>query len=209
MGNEDQALKEYDAALALDPEYTPVYLDKAKLFYAQRRYPDAAALCRAALAHLPEAAVPATARDTHGSALLDKVLPTGREAEPPKTYRQEAAYDLALCLKAQGQFRKRLPRWPRPRTPRPPGRTCGCLKARLQEAGGDLAGSLATLQLLRADFPEMAEIPKRLAALLPERPDKRSWPPRPGWKRPNWISPTGSCRRKRPRTPRNSKTPRA
>src|SRR5208283_2597753 len=27
------------------------------------------------------------------------------------------------------------------------------------------AGSLATLQLLRADFPEMAEIPKRLAAL--------------------------------------------
>src|SRR5208283_3609619 len=37
--------------------------------------------------------------------------------------------------------------------------------ARLQEADGDLAGSLATLQLLRLDYPEMAEIPKRIAGL--------------------------------------------
>ena len=161
----DKALKSYDEAIILDAEYTPAYLEKAKLLYSLRRYAEAASLCRSALTHVPKVDVSSVAKVSRGNSLLDRFLPTGQEEEPPKTYRAEAAYDLALCLKAQGQFRDALAVLAQAEEVEPAKADVQILKSRLLEAGGDVPGALATLQPLRQAFPNMAEIPKRIAKL--------------------------------------------
>ncbi|MFH0938295.1 MAG: tetratricopeptide repeat protein [Planctomycetota bacterium] len=160
-----EALKEFDAAIALDSEYIPAYLEKSKTLYRLRRYAEATGVCRAALANLPKADPTALARETRGNKLLDKILSTGQEEEPPKTYRQEAAYDLTLCLKAQGQFREALTVLVQAEDAEIAKVDAQLLKAWLQDAAGDSATAILTLQTLRIAFPEIAEIPKRLARL--------------------------------------------
>jgi superkiller protein 3 len=165
LAKPQEALKEYDEAIALDPEYTPAYLEKGKLLYSLHRYAEATATCRAALAKAPKIEVSTVAKEVRGPGLLDKVLPTGQEEEAPKTYRQEAAFDLALCLKAQGQFREALAVLVQSENAPVAQSDVQMLKARLLDATGDSAGAITTLQTLRTAFPNMAEIPKRLAKL--------------------------------------------
>ena len=165
QGEIDQALKAYDGAIALDVEYTPAYLEKAKLLYSLRRYAEATALCRSALTHVPKVEISSVAKESRGNSLLDKFLPSGQDEEPPKTFRAEAAYDLALCLKAQGQFREALSVLLQAENIEPARADVQILKARLLEASGDAVGALAILQPLRQTFPNMAEIPKRMAKL--------------------------------------------
>ena len=160
-----EALKEYDEAIALDPEYTPAYLEKGKLLYQMRRYAEAATACRAGLQKAPKVAVAAVAKEVRGPGFLDSILPTGQEVEPPKTLRQEAAYDLALCLKAQGQMREALAVLPEAETAAAGVADVQVLKARLLEAVGDSPGAITVLQNLRTTHPNMAEVPKRLAKL--------------------------------------------
>jgi len=161
----DEALRELNEAIALDAEYTPAYLEKARLFYSLRRYAEAAGICRAALNNAPKTDVTSQAKLSHGSFIFDKILPTGEEEPAPLTWRAEAAYDLALCLKAQGQIHEALGVLLQAETALSAKADVQILKARLQEAAGDTAGALTTLQLLRQQFPAMAEVPKRMAKL--------------------------------------------
>ena len=161
----DEALKEFDEAIALDPEYTPAYLDKGKLLYSLRRYAEAATACRLGLAHAPKVEVSAIAKQTRGNGILDKVLPTGEDEEPVRTWRQEAAYDLALCLKAQGQFRDALTVLIQAEDAESGRADVQLLKARLLEATGDNAGALTVLTALRELQPNLAEVPKRMAKI--------------------------------------------
>ena len=55
----DEALRELNEAIALDAEYTPAYLEKARLFYSLRRYAEAAGICRTALNSVPKTDVAA------------------------------------------------------------------------------------------------------------------------------------------------------
>jgi tetratricopeptide (TPR) repeat protein len=165
LKNYSEALKEYDEAIALDAEYTPAYLEKGRLLYSQRKYAEAAGCCRAALQHIPKATVSTVAKETRGNRILDKLLPTGQEAEAPKTWRQEAAYDLALCLKAQGQFNEALTVLAQADDALVARLDVGMLRAKLLEASNRAAEALAALEPLRKDFPDRAEIPKRMARL--------------------------------------------
>ncbi len=165
LANSKGALKEYDEAISLDPEYTPAYLEKAKLLYSLRRYAEATATCRAALTKAPKVVAATVAKETRGPGIIDKFLPTGQEEEAPKTYRQEAAYDLALCLKAQGQFREALTVLVQAEDAPVGQADVQMLKARLLDASGDTATAVTTLTTLRIAFPDMAEIPKRLSKL--------------------------------------------
>jgi len=162
----DEALREFNEAIALDGEYTPAYLEKARLFYSLRRYAEAAGICRTALNTAPKFDIPSHAKLSRGSSIIDKILLTGEvEEEEPQTWHAEAAYDLALCLKAQGQIHEALTVLLQAESAVPGRADVQILKARLQESAGDSGGALATLQLLRTQFPEMAEIPKRMARL--------------------------------------------
>jgi tetratricopeptide (TPR) repeat protein len=162
----EEAVRQLDEAIALDAEYTPAYLEKARVYYSVRRYAEAAGLCRTALNNIPKVDVTAKAKLSHGNALLDKILPSpSGEEEPLPTWRQEAAFDLALCLKAQGHTREALTVLIQAEDAVPAKADVQILKSRLLEAAGDTAGAIATLQLLRQTFPQMAEIPKRMARL--------------------------------------------
>jgi tetratricopeptide (TPR) repeat protein len=165
LGQSAEALKEYDEAIALDNEYIAAYLEKARLLYSMRRYAEAAGACRLALTKIPKVDPAAKAKETHGSAIWDKLFPTGQEEEAPKTYRQEAAYDLALCLKAQGHFREALTELLQAEDVEVAKADVLLLKSWLQDASGDSSTAITTLQTARQQFPEMAEIPKRLAKL--------------------------------------------
>ncbi|HYG76424.1 MAG TPA: tetratricopeptide repeat protein [Planctomycetota bacterium] len=165
MGRIDEALREFDEAIALDNEYTPAYLEKAKVLYELRRYAEAAGLCRTALNNIPKADPTAKAKTSRGK-IIDRVMPlTSTDDEPQKTWRQEAAYDLALCLKAQGQIREALAALVQAEDA-PAGRLdVQILKSKLLDASGDTQLAITTLMMLRKEFPETAEIPKRLAKL--------------------------------------------
>ncbi|MCZ7645471.1 MAG: tetratricopeptide repeat protein [Planctomycetota bacterium] len=169
LGHYREALESYDRALGLDPEFTSCYLDKARMLYGRRRYKDAEAACRQALTHLSLNPVHAQARVTHGT-VLDKILPESllywnQERRPEDTTAAEATYDLALCLKAQGRLREAL-------TELVPAEKVGLgradvliLKSRLLEGLGDLNGAISVMELLRPQYPAMAEIPKQLSRL--------------------------------------------
>jgi tetratricopeptide (TPR) repeat protein len=163
-----EALKEYDEAMGLDPEYTPAYLEKAKFLFAARRYAEATTLCRTALAKAPKVVISSVAKVTHGNSIIDKIIPTGMvdiDEEAPKTYRQEAAYDLALCLKAQGLFSDALTALVQAEDAPVAAVDVQLLKSRLQAASGNTPAAILTLQTLRTQFPNHAEILKRLAKL--------------------------------------------
>lgn len=164
LGRLDEALREFDESIALDNEYTPAYLEKAKVLYDLRRYAEAADLCRLALKNIPKIDPTAQAKATHGK-ILDRVIPVFGDDSPTKTWKQEAAYDLALCLKAQGQLAEALQALVQAEDA-PSGRMdVQILKSRLQDAAGDSGAALLTLQALRNEFPENAEVPKGIAKL--------------------------------------------
>ena len=165
----NEALKEYDEAIALDSEYIPAQLEKGRLLYSVRRYADATATCRAALTNSPKVQTTLMARETRGTGILDNFLPTGQEEVKSRDYKPEILFNLAICLKAQGQFSEALSAIveAEPLTLKTADGYADVeiLKARLQEASGDTGGAIATLDLLRKDKNLMAEIPKRLARL--------------------------------------------
>lgn len=164
LGNNLDAVKNFDEAIKLDPEYTPAYLDKAKVFFAQKRFPEAEEVCRKAIANVPKK-LPTTKAGDDRSELLKMIWPGGEPEVHPDTAMEEAQYDLALCLKAQGRSRQALDALA------PAEKTEFCrldvqlMKSRLQEALGDRSGAIATLELLRKDFAQQAVIPKSLARL--------------------------------------------
>ncbi len=167
IGQLRNAWQSFEKALELDDEFTPAYLDQAKLLYSQRRYREAEARCRASLAHLPPPPPPEQAKSKKDGGILGKVLPDFSEDDKPKEFTAEfeTRYDLALCLKAQGRLRDAL-------EVLVPCELCvsgkadiQILKSKLQEGLGNKAGAIVTLEALREDFPDMAEIAKRLARL--------------------------------------------
>jgi tetratricopeptide (TPR) repeat protein len=161
-----EALKEYDEAIALDAEYTPAYLEKARLLYSQRKYAEAAATCRLALQNIPKTDVHAVAKESRGNSIIDKILPVGSVEEVvPKTWKQEAAFDLALCLKAQGQFNEALNVLLQADGTEEARLDVQMLRAKLLEADNRAAEALAILEPLRTAFPDRAEIPKRMAQI--------------------------------------------
>lgn len=165
LGRLDEGLREFDQAIELDAEFIPAYLEKAKQLYSLRRYAEAAGLCRTALANVPKKDPNAMAKTRRGNMLLEKVLPNfDEEAEAP-TFKAEAAYDLALCLKAQGQIREALAVLVQAEDAVPGRMDVQILKSKLQEGAGDVPGAIATLQTLKQEHPEAAEIPKRIAKL--------------------------------------------
>ena len=154
------ALKEYDEAIALDPEYTPAYLEKAKLLYSLRRYAEATVACRTGLQKVPKVEARSVAKELRGPAILDRFLPSGQDEEAPKTYRQEAAYDLALCLKAQGQFREALAALAQSEDAPEGQADVQILKARLLDATGDVPGAITVLETLRTALPQYGGNPQ-------------------------------------------------
>ncbi|MCW8130517.1 MAG: tetratricopeptide repeat protein [Planctomycetota bacterium] len=164
MGNQLEAAKNYDQAIKFDPEFTPAYLDKARGLFAQKKYKEAETVCRDAIAHIPQKLPTQKAGDDR-SELLKMIWPGGEPQIRPDTAMEEARYDLALSLKAQGRHQEALSEL----LPAEKSEFCRLdvqlLKSRLQEAGGDRAGAIATLELLRKDFKEQAVIPKSLARL--------------------------------------------
>lgn len=172
-----KALTALDAALALDNEYTAAYLDKARVLYSLRRYRDAEKVCRKALAHIPK---PVGPPKQESSGLLESFVPDswlaifGGEADElytetrPETAKAEAAFDLALCLKAQGRLREALSALgvAEAAAPFDPAHTdVQLLKSRLQEALGNHQAATATLKLLQGERPNLPELPKRLARI--------------------------------------------
>lgn len=164
LGRLPEAVKAYDQALKLDPEYTPAYLDKARVHFRSGRLKEAEDVCRAAIAHVPKKVPTAKAGDDR-SELLKMIWPGGEPVVKPDTALEEAHYDLALVLRMQGRHREALDAL------LPVEKTEHCradvqlLKARLQESLGDRTGAVATLETLRKDFPSNAEIPRSLARL--------------------------------------------
>ena len=167
LGRLDEGLREFDQAIELDAEYVPAYLEKAKQLYGLRRYAEAAALCKTALANVPKVDPNGKAKTSRGNMLLDKVLPNAlaSDDEPLPTYKAEAAYDLALCQKAQGQLREALTTLVLAEDAVPGRMDVQILKSRLLEGAGDVPAAIATLQTLKQANPDTAEIPKRIAKL--------------------------------------------
>ncbi len=153
----DKAMKEFDAAIGLDPEYTPAYLEKAKVLYSQQNYAEGAAACREALLHIPPYVPPVSAKQNQSNiSMIDKLLPGQKIVEddsPPPTYKEEASYDLALCLKAQGQYGEALTALVGADTAKDGNADVQILRARLQDLMGDTGGALVTLGLLRGKRP--------------------------------------------------------
>ncbi|HEY3323527.1 MAG TPA: tetratricopeptide repeat protein [Planctomycetota bacterium] len=164
LGKLDEGVREFDEAIALDSEFTPAYLEKAKLYYSLRRYAEATGICRTALTNVPKTAV-TVAKTTRGNRVLDKLYPTGQELDEAPTWRAEAAYDLALCLKAQGQLNEALRTLLIAEEAQNGKMDVQLLKARLQESLNDNTGAVATLSLLKTGFPESAEVLKRLSKI--------------------------------------------
>lgn len=161
-----QAQAAFDKALALDDEYTDAYLEKAKLLYGKRDYKGAEKCCRDALAHLPAVIPGEIAKESRG-AVLDAIMPhvLGGEEPNPNTAKEEAAFDLALCLKAQGRLSEAMQELLVAETAKEGTADVLILKAELQEGLRDFDGAAATLEGMRTTFPDMAEVPKRLARL--------------------------------------------
>lgn len=164
-----EALSDYNEAIGLDKEFTPAYLAKARLLYAQHSYGEAADVCRTALEHIPVYEPPPVAiQQQTNIGLLDKIIPGQKITEddtPPPTYKAEASYDLALCLKAQGQYSEAISALLGAETAEDGRADVQILKAQCQDAMNDSGGALATLNLLRIAKPDMAEIPKLIARL--------------------------------------------
>ncbi|MEI6231969.1 MAG: tetratricopeptide repeat protein [Planctomycetota bacterium] len=163
------ALEDFNEAIALDKEYTPAYLAKARLLYAQRSYGEAADVCRTALQNIPPYTPPpaAVAKQTN-IGLLDNILPNQKITEddtPRPTYKEEAAYDLALCLKAQGLYSEAISALLGAESAADGRADVQILKAKCQDLMNDSSGALATLGLLRVANPDMAEVPKLMARL--------------------------------------------
>ena len=169
MNHAGEALAEFDRAIAIDDLYTPAYLEKARVLYAQHNFAQAAETCRTALAHIPppDPIIALRAKQTN-IGLLDKLLPGQTIVEddtPPPTYKEEAAYDLALCLKAQGSYGEALSALAGAETAADGRADIQLLKAGLQDLQGDTGGALATLTLLRTAQPNLAVVSKQIARL--------------------------------------------
>ncbi|MBI3830810.1 MAG: tetratricopeptide repeat protein [Planctomycetes bacterium] len=164
LGNSGEAVKAYDQALKLDPEYTPAYLDKAKCLYRVKRYKEAEDVCRKAIANVPKKLPNAKAGDDR-SELLKMIWPGGEPEVRPDTALEEAQFDLALCLKAQGRLREALEALAPIEKTVYPHMDVQLMKSQLQEASGDRAGAIVTLEALRKEFGDTAEIPRALARL--------------------------------------------
>ncbi len=164
-----EALSEFNEAINLDKEYTPVYLEKARLLYSQHNYNEAADACREALSHIPPfTPPPAAVQQQTNISFLDKIIPGQTITEddsPPPTYKEEASYDLALCLKAQGQYGEALSALAGAETAEDGRADVQILRAKLQDLMGDSGGALATLGLLRTAKPDMAEVAKLIARM--------------------------------------------
>ncbi|HLX60448.1 MAG TPA: tetratricopeptide repeat protein [Planctomycetota bacterium] len=164
-----EALKELDEGIALDDQFTPVYLEKARVLYAQHNYADAAETCRTALAHLPPPLPPVAARAKKSNIeFLDKIIPGQSITEddtPPPTYKEEASYNLALSLKAQGLYSEALNALAGADTAADGKADVQLLRARLQDLMNDTSGALATLNLLRTARPDLAIVAKQIARM--------------------------------------------
>jgi len=171
LGRLDEAVKEFDEAIALDPEFTPAYLEKARLLYKLRRFPEATDVCRTAIQNVPKLqATVVKAQESRGNFIVDKIFPTNQSVEQlgPPNWRAEASFNLALCLKAQGQYQEGLTALAPAETEPVARLDTQILKARLQEGAGSRDAAVATLEALRREFPYSAEVPKRLAKLYQE-----------------------------------------
>ncbi len=169
LGKVGEALGDFNEAIALDKEFTPVYLAKARLLYSQRNYGEAADACREALRNIPPyTPPPAAVKKQTNIGLLDNLLPNQKITEddtPPPTYKEEASYDLALCLKAQGSYSEAISALAVAETAEDGRADVQILKANCQDLMNDTGGALATLTALRTLRPDMAEIPKLMARL--------------------------------------------
>lgn len=161
----DEALHEFNEAIKLDNEFTPAYLDKAKLLYSLRRYQEAEEVCRGALSHVPKIEISPIAKETRGHILDQLYSKNLTDDEPPKTYKAEAAYDLALCLKAQGRLQDALASLVAAQDAEPARADVQILRAKLVDAIGDPQAALTILLPLRKLFPNMSEVPKYMARL--------------------------------------------
>lgn len=164
LGQIGEAMSEFDEGISLDNEYTPVYLEKARLQYSLRNYAEGAETCRKALEHIPPWTPPIAAKAKQTNVgFLDKILPGQQVVEdetPPPSYKQEAAYDLALCLKAQGLYGEALSALVQAEGAEDARLDVGVLRAKLEDLQGNTSSAIGTLSLLRTTFPEHAEIPK-------------------------------------------------
>ena len=168
LGFKDEALTEFDEAIQLDEEYTPGYIEKAKLLYTLQRFSEGADVLRTALQHIPPYIPPQAIKKekTSGVSIIDSLIPgqtVTEDDERRPTFKEEAAFDLALCLKAQGSYGEALSALANADTVEDAKPDVGLLRARIQEAMNDYGGAIGTLSLLRTSFPEMAEIPKLMA----------------------------------------------
>ncbi len=165
----DEAKAEFNEAIVLDNEYTPAYLEKARFLYSQHNYAEAAETCRAALKYIPLfEPPPQQVQKQNQFGPLDKILPGQKitdEDQIPPTYKEEASYDLALCLKAMGQYAEALSALAGAELAEDGRADVQILKAKIQDLMGDTGGALATLALLRTARPDMAEVPKLIARL--------------------------------------------
>ena len=169
LGKVGEALQDFNEAITLDKEYTPVYLAKARLLYSQHSYGEAADVCREALKNIPVyTPPPAAVQQQTNIGLLDRILPGQKITEddsPPPTYKEEASYDLALCLKAQGLYSEAISALAGAETSEEARADVQILKASCQDLMNDSNGALGTLSLLRTALPDMVEVPKLMARL--------------------------------------------
>lgn len=157
------ALGYFNKALEKDDQYTPAYLDKARLLYQHRQYQQAEQTCRDALKHLPPVTTQSAKEDQGG--VLGMIMPNWNSEKPPEPVMYEVAYDLALSLKAQGRLNEALTELA-PAEASTKGRVDVMLvKARLLEALHRDSEAIATLELLRSEQPTIAEIHRRLMHL--------------------------------------------
>ena len=170
LGQHQAALQSFDKALVLDPEHSPAYLDKARTLYRLAKYREAEDVCRKAIANLPKVVVAQTAGDNR-SELLKMIWPSGTDPSRPDTAFEEAHYDLALCLKAQGRHAEALTALvpaEQSKLSEVTRADVQTLKARLLEASGNRGAAIATLDVLRKEYPAKAAIVKQLARLYQE-----------------------------------------
>lgn len=156
------ALGYFNKALEKDDELTPAYLDKAKLLYKHRQFQQAEMVCRDALTHLPP---PVEKEASENAGLLGLLGSTPGDSGPPEPVEYQVAYNLAICLKAQGRLNDALAALVRAEPSVKGEVDVQLLKARLLEGLNRNAEAIAVLELIRGKHPSIAEIHKRLIRL--------------------------------------------
>ncbi len=162
-GQNDLAMASFAKAIAKDDEYTPAYLDQARLLYRNRQYQQAEAVCRTAQAHQPRVVTEKAKEENAG---LWSVLSSKWSGDtPPEPVMFQIHYNLALCLKAQGRLNDALAvLLPAEQTVKG-NIDVQLLKARLLEGLNRNAEAIVVLEALRVQQPHVAEIPRRLVRL--------------------------------------------